>query len=131
MWQTIWLVATSCNLILKIWKCNNRDIGKLSDCNVTWAHNDLVHKWTLNTWFVYKLSGCGFESRCSHLIFRYVAGFEQGVPWHSGNCRVWIHAEMRTWHDKNIQSNLYFCTIFCISQFNLDQSSQFLYWLHL
>ena len=28
----------------------------------------------------------------------------QGVPWHSGNCRVWIHSETRTWHDKNIQS---------------------------
>ena len=25
-------------------------------------------------------------------------------PWHSGNYRVWIHSETRTWHDKNIQS---------------------------
>ena len=31
--------------------------------------------------------------------------FKQGVPWHSGNYRVWIQSEMRTWHDKNIQSN--------------------------
>ena len=30
--------------------------------------------------------------------------FEQRVPWHSGNYRVWIHSEMRTWHDNNIQS---------------------------
>ena len=36
--------------------------------------------------------------------FRFRACFEQGVPWHSGNYRVWIHPEMRTWHDKNIQS---------------------------
>ena len=31
--------------------------------------------------------------------------FEQGVPWHSDNYRVWIHFETRTWYDKNIQSN--------------------------
>ena len=31
--------------------------------------------------------------------------FEQGVPWHSDNYRVWIHSETCTWRDKNIQSN--------------------------
>ena len=36
--------------------------------------------WLNGLVFVYKLSGCGFESRCSHLIFRYGACFEQGVP---------------------------------------------------
>ena len=30
--------------------------------------------------------------------------FEQGVPWHSDNYRVWIDSETRTWHDKNMQS---------------------------
>ena len=54
--------------------------------------------------FVYELSGCGFESRCSHLNFRFRACSEQGVPWHSGNYRVWIRSETRTWHDNNIQS---------------------------
>ena len=54
--------------------------------------------------FVYELSGSGFESSCSHLNFRFRACFEQGVPWHSDNCRVWIHSETRTWHEKNIQS---------------------------
>ena len=58
-----------------------------------------------NGWvFVYELSGSGFESSCNHLNFRFCACFEQGVPWHSGNYRVWIHSETRTWHDKNIQS---------------------------
>ena len=46
----------------------------------------------------------GSESRRCHLSFRYCACFEQGVPWHSGNCRVWIHSETRTWHGNNIQS---------------------------
>ena len=69
--------------------------------------NHLFHKWTLAKWlngwvFVYELSGCGFESSCSHLNFRFCV-FDQ-VPWYSGNDRVWIHSETSSWHDKNIQS---------------------------
>ena len=30
--------------------------------------------------FVYELSGCGFESSCSHLNFRFCASFDQEVP---------------------------------------------------
>ena len=44
--------------------------------------------WLNGGVFVYKLSGCGFESRCCHLNFTYGACFEQGVPWHSGKSRV-------------------------------------------
>ena len=51
-----------------------------------------------------ELSGCGFKSSCSHLNIRFRACFEHGVPWHSGNYRVWINSETRTWHDKNIQT---------------------------
>ena len=61
--------------------------------------------WLIGWVFVYELSGCEFESSCSYLNFRFRACSEQGVPWHSGNYRVWIHSETRTWHDKNIQSN--------------------------
>ena len=69
-------------------------------------HSLIIWPVQLNGWvFVYELSGCGFESHCSHLKFRIRACFEQGVPWHSGNYRVWIHFEMHMWHDKNIQSN--------------------------
>ena len=69
-------------------------------------HSSIIWPAWLNGWvFVYELSGCGFESSCSHFTFRFRACFEQGVPWHSGNYRVWIHSETRTWHDKNIQSN--------------------------
>ena len=55
--------------------------------------------------FVYELSGFVFESSCSHLNFRFGACYEKGVPWHSGNCRVWIHSETGAWHDKNTQSS--------------------------
>ena len=80
--------------------------------------------WLNGRLFVYELSGCGFESFCSHLNFRFCTCFKQGVPWHSdnyrewihskmrmwhpwrsGNYRVWIHSETPMWHDKNIQSN--------------------------
>ena len=48
-------------------------------------HSSIIWPVWLNGWvFVYKLSGCGFESCWCHLNFRYGAGFEQGVPWHSG-----------------------------------------------
>ena len=81
-------------------------------------------KWLLqelfvwpNGWaFIYELSGCGFESRCSHLNFRYCTCFEQGVPWHSGKYRVWIHSEMRTWHEKKIQSEL-----LCLQNITIQQ----------
>ena len=93
-------------------------ISSLSDCN--WGqtysqmhgtnkhpqHSSVILQLCLNgRVFVYELSGCGFQSSCSHLNFRFCNCFEQGVPWHSGNYRVWIHSETRTWHDKTIQSN--------------------------
>ena len=42
---------------------------------------------------------------CIHFNFRFHTCFELGILWHSGNHRAWIHAEMCTWDDKNIQSN--------------------------
>ena len=67
----------------------------------------------LNGWvFVYKRSGCGFESHCSHLNLIYRVCLEQGVRWHSGNCWVQIHSKMRMWHDKNTQSPCHTCYIF-------------------
>ena len=54
--------------------------------------------------FVYELGRCEFESRCSHLNFRYRVCFEQRVPLHSGNCRMYIHSKTRKSHDKNTQS---------------------------
>ena len=75
-------------------------------------HTDKYSQHSSNIWpvwlngrvFVCELSGCEFESFCSHLNFRFCACSEQGVPWHSGNYRAWIHSETHTWHN-NIQSN--------------------------
>ena len=46
--------------------------------------------------------------RDSNLKLRYCACFEHGVPWCSGNYRMWIHSWTRTWHDKNIQSDWWY-----------------------
>ena len=72
--------------------CHISDIIDVCDSNGIRTHDDLVHKETINSlakqekpvslngWvFVYKLSGCGFESRCCHLSFRYRACYEEGV----------------------------------------------------
>ena len=68
-------------------------------------HSSIIWLVGLNDWvFVYELSGHRFESSCSNLNFRFRTCFGQGVLWHSGNYRVWIHSETRTWHDKDIQS---------------------------
>ena len=77
-----------------------------TNCQMNSQHSSIIWPVLLNSWvFVYELSVCGFDSSCSHLNSRFNGCFEQGVPWHWDNYRVWIHSERRTWHDKNIQSN--------------------------
>ena len=69
------------------------------------ATQKMRFKWLQIVWVsVYEQSRSGFKSSCIHLNFRFRACFEQGVPWHSGNYRVWIHSQTRTWHVKNIQT---------------------------
>ena len=60
-----------------------------------WQHSSIIEPVWLYGWvFVYKLSGCGFKSHCSHLNFRYRTCLEEGVPWH-------FHSKTYMWHDKN------------------------------
>ena len=67
----------------------------------SWTNTQPFRSVWLNGWlFVYELSGCGFKSRCSYLNFRHRIFFDQGVPWHSGNYRMWVHSERCTWHRK-------------------------------
>ena len=69
----------SCLNVKELPARNRRKMWSLSDCNRTRTHNHLVCKRTLNHLaklvfnhlakvFVYKLSGCGVESHCSHLM---------------------------------------------------------------
>ena len=97
------------NYGVQILKCVRDMIRTYSQMHLTdkyLQYSSIIWPVWLNGWvFVYKPSSCGFESCYSHLNFRYCAFFEQRVPWHSGNYGVQILSEMRTWHDKNLQSN--------------------------
>ena len=74
----------SCAIYANRKKVFSSSTDRLSDCNGTRTHNPLL--------LVYELSGCRFQSCCNHLNFRYHTCLEQGVPWHSGNYRVWVHS---------------------------------------
>ena len=97
----------------QLYNVDNSELGTWHDKNSQMhgtdkysQHSSTIWLVWLNGWgFVYELSGYEFESRYSHLNCRSRACFEQGVPWHSGNYRVWTHSETRTWHYKDIQSN--------------------------
>ena len=109
----------SCLNVKELLAWSRRDIWNSSDWNGTRMqrtdkysqHNSIIWLVWLNGWvLVYELSRCEFQSLCCHLNFRYHACFEQGVPRHSENYSVRIHSEMRTWHDKNIQTSEYITT---------------------
>ena len=93
-------LSVRCNwLYVLIMSCTRFRVNLHS--TVAWMSRNSL---TGNYWvFVYKLNGSRFESSYSHLNFRLRTCFEQGVPWQSGNYRVWIYSETRTWHDKNMQ----------------------------
>ena len=61
--------------------------------------------WANGRVFVYELSDSGFEPSSSDLKLIFSTCFKQGVPRHSGNYRLWIHAQTRELRAKNIQSN--------------------------
>ena len=107
----LWTKATiECGFTLKRVRDMIRTHSQIQRTDKYSQHSSFIWPVRLNGWvFVHELSGCGFESSYSHLNFRFRACFEQEVPWHSGNYRVCIHSETRTWRDKNIQlkSRLY------------------------
>ena len=92
---------------------NNKDISKQVS---SWKSNCIILRWARRLLrvnivimlYVLVMSCTRFRvnPHSINLNFRFPTCFEQGVPWHSGNYRVWIHSESRTWHDKNIQSNV-------------------------
>ena len=91
--------------------------GHLSDCNRTWTHNHLVCKqtkiwpvWLNGRSYDYELSGCGFESCFSLLIFRY-----QEVPAMrrefiniqvTSECRFTLNVYV-TWYKHTVYGHLY------------------------
>ena len=109
LWFSVFhMKAIVCEFTLKRVSYMIRTYSQIHHTDKYSQHSSIIWPvWLNGRVFVYKLSSCGFESRCSHLNFRYRACFEEGVPWHSGIYRVWIHSETCTWHDKNMQSILF------------------------
>ena len=93
----------SCLNVKEVLAGKKRKIWILSDCNWTWTHDHLVHKQTLS--HLAKLT-----KRLSFVVNSYLCGAFDCMFLSCHVCvsdyRVWIHSETRTWHDKNIQSNV-------------------------
>ena len=76
-------------------------------------HSSIIWPVRLNGWvFVYKLTGCGFESCCYHLNHRHCAYFEQGLPWHSRSSLMLLHRYFFTVMVKRSTLQLYRTIIF-------------------
>ena len=80
-----------------------------NNCNGTRTQNHLVCKQALNylaKWLSVRLrtKWLWVWVQLQSLKLQILRLLKQRVPWHSGNYRVWIHSQTRTWHDKNIQS---------------------------
>ena len=104
-----------CGFTLKRVRDMTRTYSQMHRTDKYSEHSSIIWPVWLNGWvFVYELSGCRFDSSCSHLNFTFPVCFEQGVPWHSCNYRVWIHFKMHAWHDET-------CTVH-ISTHNTAQS---------
>ena len=86
---TCFQATIECRFILKH-ICNMIITYRQMQCTDKYSqHSSIIWPVWLNGWvFLYKCSGCGFESHCFHLNFRYGACFKQGIPWHSGNYTV-------------------------------------------
>ena len=79
---------------------NRCKIWNLSDCNWTQTRNHLVLTQTLK-----HLAKLAKWIQLQSLKLQISCLFRAWSSLHSGNYRVWVHSEMRTWLDKNIQSN--------------------------
>ena len=95
MSRTRYRVNSHCLNVKELLARNRCEAWSLSDCKWTWTHNHLVHNRTPS-----------HLAKLAKWPKWFRACFEQRVPWHSGNYRVWIHSKTCAWHDKNIQWNI-------------------------
>ena len=88
----------------------------LNDCNRIRTYSHLVRKETLHNlaklaslakWLSILLwtKGLWVWIPLQSLTFRYWACFEQGVPWYSGNYRVYIHSKTVMWRVRTHSRN--------------------------
>ena len=89
------------------WKNCSTVAGTIFQQSLAWLINSGWHDSSTVTGVILQQSLAGlFNSHgqiLRHLNCRYRLCFKQEVTRHSGNYKVWIHAEECTWHDKNMQ----------------------------
>ena len=109
---TAWSTAKFFGLLM-YWKKDQKKY-KLGLVEIKWNYVFVKHKYRCN-WTQTQIrtglelpttAGLGLPTGLPRL--ELYSNSEQGVSWHSGNYRVYIHSETRTWHDKNIQTNIDF-----------------------
>ena len=116
LWTQSYLIVIKFSFVsrghINLWRQLSKKCEVIwSDCNWTRTQNHLVRKWTLS--YLAKLLSVHLQTKSfwvwvqlqslNFQISRLLQTGMAGVPWHSGNYRVWIHSKMRTWHDKNMQ----------------------------
>ena len=86
LWKFFYIqVSIECRFTLKLVRDMTITCSQMHGTDNYSQHSSNILPVWLNGWvFVYKLSGCGFESSCCHLNFRYEACFKQRAPWYSG-----------------------------------------------
>ena len=104
----------SCLNIKELLAWDRRDIGSLSDCNGIRTNNHLVRKrelkhlaklaiW-LNGWvFVSEVSGCGFESRYSHLKCLMIMKFGNRKDGFHSISKIFLKGRLLWWVDWKVK----------------------------
>ena len=91
---TLWLPAWQiipCLKQARMWHDNNtQSMHHKYKCS---QHSSIIWKvWLTGCVFIYKLCGCGFESRCNHLIFRYAPVSRSSLAFRQLECRFTLMA---------------------------------------
>ena len=70
-----------CGLTLKLVRDMTRTYNQMHRTDKYSQHSSIIWSFLLNSLvFLYELSRYGLESSCSHLKYKFLAYFEQGVP---------------------------------------------------
>ena len=102
---------TECGFTLKFICDKTRTYSEIYRTDKYSEHSSITWSVLPNGWvFVYKLSGSGFKSSWIDLNFNFCACFQQEVPWHSSNYRVWnnlkcVHDMKRTYSEMDRADN--------------------------
>ena len=136
----------SCLNVKELLAQNRREVWSLVDCNGTRTHNHFVRQRTLNhltklhgSVFVYELSGCGFDSRCSigNVLTKLWTTMFQIRTKYCGTQRKYFHSNVgkffyleniTTWKIKSSTSNVSLCVSNELVQITVTEAKKWCNW---